>query len=70
MKSPQGGPEAEGGLRAILDPEPDIEVVGCAVTGVLRERGFDARFLRGGLSAWYAAGGSRALRPEPVVQGV
>src|SRR5207244_2651111 len=44
--------------------------VGCAVTAVLRQRGFDARFLQGGLSAWYAAGGSRALRPEPVVQGV
>jgi Fe-Mn family superoxide dismutase len=42
--------------------------VGCAITTVLRERGFDARFLRGGLSAWFGAGGARALRSEPVVQ--
>jgi Fe-Mn family superoxide dismutase len=39
--------------------------VGCAVTATLRERGFDARYLRGGLSGWFAAGGARALRPEP-----
>jgi superoxide dismutase, Fe-Mn family len=38
--------------------------VGCSVTRTLRERGFDARFIRGGVSAWYAAGGARALRPE------
>lgn len=38
--------------------------VGCSVAAALRERGFDARFLRGGLSAWYAAGGSRALKAE------
>src|ERR1051326_2589803 len=37
--------------------------VGCAVASTLRERGFDARYLSGGLSAWYAAGGPRALRP-------
>jgi len=37
--------------------------VGCAVTAVLRQRGFDARFVEGGLSAWYAAGGERA-RPR------
>jgi Fe-Mn family superoxide dismutase len=36
--------------------------VGCAVAGVLRERGFDARYVRGGLSAWYASGGERALK--------
>jgi len=28
----------------------------------LRERGFDAKYVRGGLSAWYAAGGKRALK--------
>ncbi len=39
--------------------------VGCAVTAVLRERGFDAKYIRGGLSAWYAAGGDRALRRDP-----
>ena len=33
------------------------------VTRTLRERGYDARFIRGGVSAWYAAGGARALRP-------
>src|SRR5215470_18241979 len=37
--------------------------VGCKVTKTLIERGFDARFLRGGLAAWYASGGARALRP-------
>jgi Fe-Mn family superoxide dismutase len=42
--------------------------VGCAVTGVLRERGFDARFLDSGLSGWYAAGGARGLLPEPELQ--
>lgn len=36
--------------------------VGCNVTRALRERGFDARYVRGGLSAWYAAGGARAPR--------
>ena len=40
--------------------------VGCNVTRALRERGFDARFIRGGVSAWYAAGGSRSLRPPDV----
>ena len=37
--------------------------VGCGVTAVLRDRGFDAKFVRGGLSAWYASGGERALKP-------
>ena len=36
--------------------------VGCNITRTLRERGFDARYVRGGVSAWYAAGGGRALR--------
>ena len=41
--------------------------VGCAVAATLHERGFDARYLEGGLSAWYAAGGPRTLRSaEPV----
>jgi Fe-Mn family superoxide dismutase len=38
--------------------------VGCSVTKTLRERGFDARYIRGGISAWYAKGGPRALRPN------
>jgi superoxide dismutase, Fe-Mn family len=39
--------------------------VGCSVTAALLERGFDAKYIRGGLSAWYAAGGERALKtPE------
>jgi Fe-Mn family superoxide dismutase len=53
-----------------LSPEQPVAVycaygfhVGCNVTRVLRERGFDARFIRGGVSAWYAAGGARAMRP-------
>ena len=36
--------------------------VGCNVTRALRARGLDARYVRGGLSAWYAAGGARAMR--------
>ena len=43
--------------------------VGCAVTAVLRERGFDARFLYGGLSARYAAGGARTVRPDSQLSG-
>jgi Fe-Mn family superoxide dismutase len=39
--------------------------VGCGVTTALRERGFDAKYIRGGLSAWYASGGERALKPRP-----
>ena len=39
--------------------------VGRNVTKTLMERGFDARFVRGGISAWYAAGGARALKPTP-----
>ena len=35
--------------------------VGCSVTAALCERGFDAKYLRGGLSSWCAAGGARAL---------
>ena len=35
--------------------------VGCRVAAELCERGFDAKYLRGGLSSWYAAGGARAL---------
>jgi len=34
--------------------------VGRNVTKTLIERGFDARFLRGGIAAWYASGGARA----------
>ena len=37
--------------------------VGCNVTRALRERGLDARYVRGGVSAWYAVGGPRAMRP-------
>jgi Fe-Mn family superoxide dismutase len=36
--------------------------VGCGVTAVLRDRGLDAKYVRGGLSAWYALGGERALK--------
>ncbi len=38
--------------------------VGCGVAAALRERGFDAKYIRGGLSAWYAAGGERQLKPQ------
>jgi Fe-Mn family superoxide dismutase len=39
--------------------------VGRNVAKTLIERGFDARFVRGGISAWYASGGARALKPTP-----
>jgi Fe-Mn family superoxide dismutase len=52
-----------------LSPEQPVAVycaygfhVGCNVTRALRERGLDARYIRGGASAWYAAGGARAMR--------
>jgi Fe-Mn family superoxide dismutase len=38
--------------------------VGCRVAAELCERGFDAKYLRGGLSSWYAAGGARTLSRE------
>ena len=34
--------------------------VGRNVTKTLIERGFDARFVRGGIAAWYASGRARA----------
>jgi Fe-Mn family superoxide dismutase len=37
--------------------------VGRNVTKTLIERGFDARFVRGGIAAWYASGGARVLKP-------
>jgi superoxide dismutase, Fe-Mn family len=53
-----------------LSPDQPVAVycaygfhVGCNVTRLLRERGFDARYVRGGVSAWYALGGARAMRP-------
>jgi len=54
-----------------LSPDKPVAVycaygfhVGCNVTKTLRERGFDARYIRGGISAWYAVGGARAMRGE------
>jgi superoxide dismutase, Fe-Mn family len=35
--------------------------VGCNVATALRQRGFDARYIRGGLAAWYGAEGPRAV---------
>ena len=37
--------------------------VGCGVTAVLREKGFDARYIEGGFSAWKAIGGARQPGP-------
>jgi Fe-Mn family superoxide dismutase len=58
-----------------LSPDQPVAVycaygfhVGCSVTAALRERGFDARFIRGGLSAWYGIGGARG-RPLSDEQG-
>jgi Fe-Mn family superoxide dismutase len=39
--------------------------VGCNVATVLRQRGFDARYIRGGLAAWHGAEGLRAVRAAP-----
>jgi Fe-Mn family superoxide dismutase len=56
---------------AELTPDKPVAVycaygfdVGCNVTKTLIERGFDARFIRGGIAAWYASGGARAMRPS------
>src|SRR5262249_45877663 len=55
---------------AELKPDKPVAVycawgfdVGRNVTKTLIERGFDARFVRGGVSAWYASGRARALQP-------
>jgi rhodanese-related sulfurtransferase len=38
--------------------------VGCNVATALRQRGFDARYVRGGLAAWHGAEAPRAaVRP-------
>ena len=37
--------------------------VGCGVTAALRARGFDARFIEGGFTAWKAIGGARQAGP-------
>jgi len=34
----------------------------CKVATALRQRGFDARYIRGGLAAWHGAEGPRAVR--------
>ncbi|PYN84067.1 MAG: hypothetical protein DMD87_29110 [Candidatus Rokuibacteriota bacterium] len=53
---------------AELSPEAPVFVcaygleVGCNAATALRERGFDARYVRGGLAAWYGAGGARSGR--------
>ena len=63
-------PERVAEWCAELTPDIPVAVycaygfhVGCGVTATLRERGFDARYVLGGLSAWYGIGGARALRP-------
>ena len=43
--------------------------VGRNVTKTLIERGFDARYIRGGVSAWYAAGGARSCDRRPADPG-
>lgn len=63
-------PDCVGEWIAELSPGKPVVVycawgfdVGRNVAKTLIERGFDARFLRGGISAWYASGGARALKP-------
>jgi Fe-Mn family superoxide dismutase len=60
-----------------LSPDAPIVVycaygysVGCDLTARLRERGFDAKYVRGGLAAWYAVGGQRALKPQVGDRGI
>ncbi len=36
--------------------------VGCSVAATLRQRGFDARYVRGGLAAWWGAKGPQTIR--------
>ncbi len=54
---------------AELSPEAPVVVycaygfeVGCGVAAALRERGFDARYVRGGMAAWRGTDGLRAVR--------
>jgi Fe-Mn family superoxide dismutase len=63
-------PDRVGEWIGELSPDKPVAVY-CAygfdicrnVAKTLIERGFDARFVRGGISAWYAAGGARTLKP-------
>jgi superoxide dismutase, Fe-Mn family len=62
-------PERVDEWCAQLSPEAPVFVycaygfeVGCCITTVLRERGFDARCIRGGLAARHGVGGARAVR--------
>jgi Fe-Mn family superoxide dismutase len=64
-------PERVEEWSRVLEPDTPVVVycaygyaVGCGVTAALRDRGLDAKYLRGGVSAWYAAGGERALKPR------
>ncbi len=62
-------PESVDDWCGQLSPEAPVFVycaygfeVGCSVATTLRQRGFDARYVRGGLAAWYGANGPRAGR--------
>lgn len=44
--------------------------VGCNVTKTLIERGLDARFIRGGVAAWYASGGARAQADGGIARSI
>ena len=62
-------PESVDDWCGQLSPEAPVFVycaygfeVGCNVATALRQRGFDARYVRGGLAAWYGAEGPRAVR--------
>ncbi len=51
---------AVASLNAVRDALNTLDLAAAA----LRKHGFDAKYVRGGLSAWYAAGGERALKPQ------
>ena len=61
----QAGSLQQGLEGAVLSLMAELDAGCIEQDRVLRKlrRRFDARFLRGGISAWYAAGGARALRP-------
>jgi Fe-Mn family superoxide dismutase len=40
--------------------------VGCGIAAKLREAGFDAKYMKGGHSAWKAIGGAIRAYSEPV----
>lgn len=53
-----------GGSGWAMHVRARVSHVGCNVTRTLRDRGFDARYIRGGISAWYAGEGRARCGPR------